>query len=140
MHDLNTSDIEDICKKLMAEFQGVLSLEWDSRFESVLAKISTDKKDSVREVLERCLINLWDSTNIDKASDTIQAVIDQLGGLMSGQLLFTSDSEKDAFIFCAWWPWGDGKTISVRIAPVFKIQSDSEMAERTRIFKSWFGM
>jgi uncharacterized phage-associated protein len=140
MHDLNTSDIENISKKLMNEFRGVLSWEWDNRFKTVLATISTDKKDSVREVLERCLINVWDSANIDKASDTIQTVIDQLGGLMSGQLLFTSDPEKDAFIFCAWWPWGDGKTISVRIAPVFKIQSDSEMAERAQIFKSWFGM
>ncbi len=140
MQDLHTSDIEDICRELMNAFQGVLSWQWESRFEAVLAQISVDEKDSVREVLERCLINAWDSTNIDKASDTVQAVISQLGGLMSGQLLFTSDPEKDALIFCAWWPWGDGQTISIRIAPVFKIQSDSEIAERTRIFKSWFGI
>ena len=140
MHDLNTSDIEDICRKLMDACQGVLSWEWDSRFESVLAKISADKKDRVHEVLKRYLTTVWDRTNIDKASGTVQTVIDQIGGLMSGQLLFTSDPEKDAFVFCAWWPWGDGKTISVRIAPACRNQSGSEEGELIRQFKGWFGM
>jgi hypothetical protein len=140
MHDLSTSDIENICRKLMNEFQGVLSWEWESRFEAVLAKMSVDKKDSVREVLERCLVNVWDSASKDKASDSVQAVISQLGGLMPGQLLFTSNSDKDVFIFCAWWPWGDGETISVRMAPVCRNQSGSEEGELIQQFKGWFGM
>ena len=141
MHNLNTSDIEDICRKLMNAFQGVLSWEWEDRFEAVLAKIRVDKKDNVREILERHFIHVWDKANIDKASDTLQPVITQLGGLMAGQLLFTSDTEKDVFIFCAWWPWGDGETISVRIAPACcRKQSESEEGELIQQFKGWFEM
>ncbi len=140
MHNLNTSEIEDICRKLMSAFQGVLSWEWENRFEAVLAKISVDKKDSVREILERYFIHVWDKANIDKASDTLQPVITQLGGLMSGQLLFTSDPNQDAFIFCAWWPWGDGKTISIRVAPSYEKLLDSEKTKQTQLFKDWFGI
>jgi hypothetical protein len=55
-------------------------------------------------------------------------------------LLFTSDPKRDALIFCAWWPWGDGKTISIRIAPFFKKLSDSETAAKIQLFKGWFGV
>jgi hypothetical protein len=141
MQDLNTSDIEEICRELMNGLQGVLSWEWENRFEAVLAKISVDNKDRVREVLERCLIHVWDKANIDKTPDSLQAVITQLGGLMPGQFLFTSDPEKDVFIFCAWWPWGDGNTISVRIAPACcRKQSEAEEGELIQQFKGWFAM
>ena len=140
MHELNTSDMEDICRQLTDALQGVLSWQWDNRFEAVLAQIKTDKKESVREVLERSLIHAWDKANIDKASDTVQAVIRQLGGLMAGQLLFTSDPAKDAFLFCAWWPWGDGETISVRIAPACSSQSHSGKGSLVAEFKGWFGL
>ena len=137
MHNLNTSDIENICRKLKSAFQGVLSWRWEDRFETVLAQIRMEKKESVREVLERDLMTVWNSTNITTAPETVQAVIRQLGGLMAGQMLFTSDPSKDAFIFCAWWPWGDGETISVRIAPAFRNGSDSESGELMQQFKSW---
>lgn len=63
-----------------------------------------------------------------------------LGGLMSGQLLFTSDPNQDAFIFCAWWPWGDGKTISIRVVPSYEKLLDSEKTKQTQLFKDWFGI
>jgi hypothetical protein len=59
---------------------------------------------------------------------------------LSGQLLFTSDPNQENFIFCPWWPWGDGKTISIRIAPSHKKLADSEKAELIKLLKGWFGL
>ena len=129
MHDLNKSDFENVCRELFSAFQGVLSWQWESRFETALAEFSVDNKDKVRAILERYLNIAWDSSSIGKAPDNVQKIANYLGGLRSEQLLFTSDPNQDAFIFGAWWPWGDGQTISIRIAPSDKKLSDSEMAE-----------
>lgn len=140
MHDPNKSGIENDCKELFTVFQGVLAWKWDGRFETVLAEFGADKKGSIRPILERYLSIPWDISNIGKAPDIVRTVNNNLGGLRSGQLLFTSDPNRDALTFCAWWPWGDGKTISIRIAPFYKELLASEKAGRIQLLKGWFGI
>ena len=138
MQDPNQAELENNCKELASAFKGILSWKWDSRFDTVLAEFGTDKKNSVRAILDQYLSNTWDSANIGKAPDAVQRINIDLGKLRSGQLLFTSDPRQDTFIFCAWWPWGDGQTISIRIAPYYKKLSDSDKAEKTQQLKDWF--
>ncbi len=140
MQDLNKSNLENVCIELLSAFQGILSWKWDSWIEAVLAEFGVGDKDSIRAILERYLGNTWDSSNIAKAPDIVQMINGNLGGLRPGQLLFTSEPNQDAIIFGAWWPWGDGKTISIRIAPSYKKLSDSEKAEQIELFKGWFGI
>lgn len=139
MHDPTQAELEKNFKELASSFKGSLAWKWDSRFDTVLAEFGTDKKNNVRAILDQYLSNTWDSSNIGKAPDAVQRINVDLGKLRSGQLLLTSDPKQDAFIFCAWWPWGDDKTISIRIAPYYKRLSDSEKAGKTQLFKSWFG-
>ena len=140
MHDLNKSDLENVCREILSAFQGVLSWQWENRFEVALAEFSLNDKDKVRAILERYLNIAWDSSSIGRAPDNVRKIASYLGGLRSEQLLFTSDPNQDAFIFGAWWPWGDGQTISIRIAPSDKRLSDPEMAELIKQFKGWCGL
>lgn len=116
MDDPKRSKLENDCKEVLGAFQGVLSWNWDGRFETILAEFDVENKDSIRAILERYLHRTWDSSNIDNAPDAVGTINDRLGRLRTDQLLFTSDPNREAFIFCAWWPWGNGKTISIRIA------------------------
>lgn len=138
--DQDKSDVETVCEEFVRAFQGALSWKWDGRFETVLAEVSVDNKDSIREILERHLGTIWDSSSIAAAPDIVRTVNIRVARLRSGQPLFTSDPKRDALIFCAWWPWGDGKTISIRIAPFFRKLSASETAEKIQLFKRWFGV
>jgi hypothetical protein len=140
MQDLNKSDLENVCRELLNSFQGILSWKWDSYIDTVLAEFDVGDKDSIRAILERYFGSTWDSSNIGKAPDIVQMINSNLGGLRPGQLLFASDPNQDAIIFCAWWPWGNGKTISIRIAPSYRKLSDSEKAEQIKFFKDWFGI
>ena len=140
MSDPNKSGLENDCKKIFNAFQGVLSWKWDSRFETALAEFGADNKDSIRAILDRYLSITWNSSNIANAPDIVQRINIHLGNLRSGQLLFTSDPNQDVFIFCAWWPWGNGKSISIRIAPYYNKLPDSEEAENVHRFKKWFGV
>lgn len=140
MGDLAEKGFENHCKKLSSAFQGVLSWKWDSRLETVLAEFGTGKKDDIRAILERSLPMAWDSSSINKGPDIVQTVTGHLGGLWPGQQLFSSDPEGEALIFCAWWPWGDGKTISIRIAPFYLSLSGPEKAEKIQLLKGCFGI
>ena len=140
MHDPNKSGLESVCRELRSAFQGILSWKWDSRFEAALAEFAAGKKEGIRAILERSLRITWDRSNIGNAPVVVQEIDSHLGGLRSGQLLFTSDPDREPFIFCAWWPWGDGKTISIRIASSDKKLSDSEQAEKIQLVKEWFGI
>jgi hypothetical protein len=140
MQDLEKTGVESKVKELFTAFQGILAWKWDSRFEAVLGEFGVDKRDNIRAILERYLSITWDSSNISNAPDRVRTIDSRLGRLRQGQLLFTSDPKGDAIIFCAWWPWGDAKTISIRIAPYYEELLDSEKAEKTRLFKGWFGI
>ena len=114
--NLKKSDLEKISRKLLSASRGVLSWKWDHRFEAFLAEFSSDKRDEFRSILERDFSKVWDNLNIREAPDIVQMCNDNFGGLRSGQLLFTTDQSQDFFVCGAWWPWSDGKTISLRIA------------------------
>ncbi|GBE05258.1 MAG TPA: hypothetical protein ENG80_05190 [Nitrospirae bacterium] len=132
---MNRSDLKNGCVELLNALQGVLSLEWDDRFETTVAEFSVDNKDRIREILERYLGFVWDSSSIKKAPDIVRAINDDLDGLRPRQLFFASDPDQEVFIFCAWWPWGNGESISVRFAPAYKNPSGSQKAELTKLFK-----
>lgn len=140
MQNNNKSGIENRCNKISSALQGVVSWKWDDRFETVLAEFDVDNEDSVRAILERNLVTTWDSSNIDNAPDAVRRVNDNFSGLMSGQFLFTSDPERNIFVFCAWWPWGSGKTISIRIASSHGKLSDSGKNEQIKMLKGCFGI
>jgi hypothetical protein len=125
MH-LKKSDLEKISRERLSASWGVLSWKWDQQFEALLAEFSTDKRDELRSILERDFSNVWDSTNIREAPDIVKMFNNNFGGLRSGQLLFTTDPSQDVFICGAWWPWGDGRTISLRIASPAKVIVEHE--------------
>ncbi len=134
----NKTDLENVCREILNTSQGSLSWKWEDRFQVMLATFSVDNRDDIRTILGRDLEITWDSSNIESASDAIKVINRNLGGLRSGQLLFTSDPSQGAFIFCAWWPWGDGETISIRIGPYYKDTLDSDRTDQIQLFRSWF--
>jgi len=130
--------IENICTEFVNTFQNQLTWEWDGRFEAVLATCNTKNKDDILLSLKRHLNAIWDDSNTEDASDTVLDAISHFGGLMPRQLLFTSDPNQDIFLCCAWWPWGNGNTISLRIAPFSNKLSDEDKAELNKKMKEWF--
>jgi hypothetical protein len=140
VNDLDQAEIKNICTALSNGFRGTFKWAWDRRFETVLAEFAVDRKDDIRAILEQSLNVTWDSANVGNAPEIVRSIDDLLGGLRPGQLLFTSDPKRDALIFCAWWPWGSGKEISLRVGPSYKNLSDAERGENLQQFKGWFGV
>lgn len=138
MEDKGIGALENGFRDLATGFSDTLEWKWDGRFKTAVAEFSADLKDEVLGILEEHLVSTWDSSNVAEAPDVVQEVTKNLGGLMSGQLLLLSDSRQPAFIFCAWWPWGSGTKISIRIAPYGKDLTDEEASELMSVFRGWF--
>lgn len=134
------TEVENMCREFSSAFQEKLSWKWDSRFETVLAEFSVEDQESVRAVLDRYLNMTWDRSTIGSAPDNVQTITSDLGGLMPGQLFFTSDPGRDTMLFCAWWPWGNGKTISIRVAPSKKESLGLDKSQQNEAFKRCFGL
>jgi hypothetical protein len=133
-------NIGNISKELVAALRGTLSWKWDRRFETVLAEFKVEEQDRIRANLQRHLRTTWDSANVGNAPEIVRIIHDNLGGIRPGQFLFTSDPSQGALLFCTWWPWDDGKAISIRIGAAYPNLDDAQRAERVQSFKSWFGV
>jgi hypothetical protein len=134
---LNKSDLKVACGELLADFDGVLSWKWDKNFGAFMAEFSAESQDEVRSILERHFSQEWDIKSIRKAPDIVKTGAGEFGDIRSGQLLFTSGPEGNVLILAAWWPWGDGEVVSLRIASPAKESPDSE---KTGIFQRFKGL
>ena len=130
------SSEEVICSTLFEAFP-TWSWRWDDRFGAVLAEFGAADQVKVRDVLIGLFAAVWDQFTIDTAPDAVQKMKSHFGGLMPGQLLFGSDPGRESFLCCAWWPWANGKTVSLRIAPVFGKDPGAEGIQK---FKGRFGL
>lgn len=138
MESQHNSD-ESFCRDIVAALQG-WQWKWDGRFGAVLAEFPADDQAKVRAILGRHFGSVWERSNIDTAPDAVQSVKAHFGGLMTGQLLFTSAPGQEGLIYCAWWPWGNGKTISLRLAPFHAAADEAKKIERIDLFKACFGI
>ncbi len=140
MADQNRTSSEALCGDLAEALVEILEWKWDGRFGTALAEFLLDQKGSVLGILDRYLVSQWDSATIGDAPEVAQKVKRHLGGLMPGQLLFVSDVSDDSPIYCAWWPWGNGQTISIRIGLFSETTNAEEKKALTEALKGRFGV
>jgi len=115
--------IEKQCSSVRASLTDILAWKWDDRFGLARAEFKVKDADTVRIAILKELPIEWDHTTIQKASGNIRKIANSMGGIGKGQILFSAEPENSVTLFCAWWPWGDEETVSVRIG--FRHEDDS---------------
>jgi len=108
-------EIEDACEDLLKDFDNTLNWKWDERFEALLAQFSVKHQDKIIPILEKHFKSKWDKKSIRNAPAVVKKNTQTFKNMQPGQLLFTSETENKDLVYAAWWPWGDGESISVRV-------------------------
>jgi hypothetical protein len=134
---LNKSDFKKTCQELLGDLDGILSWQWDRKSRVLVAEFPTSKEKEVRAVLERHLIQKWDSESINDVPENIKTATGDFNDLRAGQLIFTSDPDIHDLVFAVWWPWGNGEVVSMRIAS--PSTEESLAAENQSIFSKILG-
>ena len=111
----NSYTIEKICSRIYSECNSLVAWNWDDRFQAVLSEFPADSEEEVMSVLEKHFENCWDEETINHAPGKIRSVAKDLGEVREGQVLFCSNTEKDELLLGAYWPWQNGKKISLRM-------------------------
>lgn len=138
--DASLSVLHAPCAAIASAAQGVLQWSFDPRFRASAATFATADQESIRTLLERGFGSCWTSKTIAQAPERARELCAKTGGLRPGQLLFGANADSDPILFGAWWPWGNGTTISIRI--LFSARTLDEAAKATLLadFKDWFGL
>ena len=136
---MTDTNLDGLSKDIAQSLEGTLSWEWDNRFSAALAAFSVSQQELIHQALKQSLCISWDASNIDEAAENVQVISRNLGGITPGQQLLISSPDSGSFLFCAWWPWGNGESISIRIAPVF-IGDEANKQEMLKQFKQTFGV
>ena len=138
---LNEHDAREV-KAIFSELRDAIGdefkWEWDGRFKGALTQFEKSSAPQILSGLSQFFTHEWTVANIDNAPEAVLIAADSLGGLRPGQILLTSDPADDPFFLAAYWPWGNGTTISVRIIPFgFEVSAD-EVAPVAEELKSVF--
>ena len=106
--------------------------EWDDRFGTVVLAFDSAEEQEILTALTETLVSAWTGSDIGTAPERVQQLADACGGLNPGQRFLHTDAEQPFVLFGMWWPWGNGKTISLRIGC-----TEDGLGEQLR---SWFGI
>ena len=129
--------LEAACKALKQDTE-TFKWEWEDRMDAALSVYGSDDSAKVRALLDEQFKARFDSGSLPDAPADVQQFVKSLGGLRSGQELFTSDPNLDLVVAVALWPWGGGAKISIRLWFLSKNVSDEEKQDLQNRFRSWF--
>jgi len=132
--------LESEIRKVAERFRDVVEWQWDGRFGTALAEFTIEHRSSILGILEEVFACKWDSAGVTEAPDVVRKIAKGLGGLMSGQLLLVSDPDATPLVYCAWWPWGNGRTISIRIGLFTETIDAEKKGALTVALKAAFGV
>jgi hypothetical protein len=118
----------------------MLKWEWDDRFRAVLSSFRRTHRAKIHALLEESFGAAWDDTSIRGAAPAVARIAESFGGLWPGQELFVSATDGAVATCACWWPWGDGETISVRIALAVDSVPDAKRPALLAEFRSWFAV
>lgn len=102
-------------KDIIDALSPIVKWKYDEFHKVMLAEFSVDKEDQVMLALKQLLPNSWDAKSIKKAPAEVKHYAGSFSKLIKKQKLLSANIEHRPQVMIAWWPWGHGATISVRV-------------------------
>ena len=107
---------------------------WDSRFETVASTFGTDLLSEAKASAALALPHVWTDKTLASASPSLRELAKKTGGVRAAQMLLSADPQGILQPFGLWWPWEDGRTISLRIG------LDNASSDQKQLLLSTFGV
>lgn len=115
--------------------------DFDSRFNSLLIVLDHHGMKSMMRALDDEFSEKWDSASIKKASKAIKKLVKSLYGIEHGQFIYSDENEDhDLALFAAWWPWGNGDSVSLRISIFSPEKNIIDSIDVKKYLVEWFDL
>jgi hypothetical protein len=122
-----TCDLEkfkEICSQISSSMPSSYQWQWDERFHVALIVFEKEDMGAILSTVSNEFDHQWDASTISSASGPIGELVNSFLGILPGQIIFTCEQGAGLILFAAWWPWGNGSTISLRIG-IFSLEEHS---------------
>lgn len=107
--------IQTLGKEVIDTLSPMVKWKYDDFHNVMLAEFSVDKADQVMISLQQVLPVSWDAKTIKKAPEEVRHYAGIFAKLTKKQVLLSTNIAQKPQIMVAWWPWGHGATVSVRL-------------------------
>ncbi len=104
---------KNICETIKGYIPKKSNWEMDDRFNTPYVSLKIKHSPSIHDNISQLFDTRFDSISIENAPVQIKSLSKNLTDMEDDQLLFTCN-EDDKILFCAWWPWGKNKMLSLR--------------------------
>jgi hypothetical protein len=118
-------------KAVIDSLSPLVKWQYNDFHQVMLAEFSVDKQHQVMAVLQQTLPCQWDVKSIKKVSGEVKHRAGFFAKLTKNQQLFSEDLQTQPKYMVAWWPWGHGATVSVRLF----LTNTSEYQEKTGLLQ-----
>jgi hypothetical protein len=81
----------------------------------VASTFDSESAATARVLIEPILPHCWTSRTMPTAPRPFPEIAERTGGLRSTQFIFGADPVGRLTLYGLWWPWEEGRTISLRI-------------------------
>jgi hypothetical protein len=108
---------ESVFEQLVALKGAWPSTDWgyDRRFKCVMSTITLAQQVAARAAMATVLPQSFTAESLPTGPPSVRALAAEYGGVRSGQMLLWGASATGPGAFGLWWPWGDGKSVSLRV-------------------------
>jgi len=113
---------------------GVVKWKYDDFNRALLAEFSADKAAQVNAIVKKHYAVEWHAKNIKQAPMLMKHLAGKYAVLSKKQRLYYSEETERPDVMLAWWPWGHGATVSVRLFMVSQEPFVSKRPLLKRIF------
>lgn len=131
--------LKGICQHITGSLPEGTVWEMDGRFNTAATSLEKSTAEGIREKTLSNFDGEYDASSLKKAPKEIKGLIKKLSGLQKDQRLFLA-TEGENHLFCAWWPWGDGKRVSLRIGLYSANSGGLDEKEGDALLKEWFSI
>ncbi|MCP4376457.1 MAG: hypothetical protein GY794_09815 [bacterium] len=132
------AEIETCCRGIIKETGELLLWEWDDYISAFLSTFSIGQSEQIETICDKYFMSRWDRSCMPKIPPAVMSIAETLGGLRSAQRLLVTRPDQFVMAFGAWWPWGDGQRISLRIGLYTHRVPEHAREEFLKEFSGWF--
>jgi hypothetical protein len=129
-------ELERICREIVDEGGAVFRWEWDGRYGVALTALGKDREAEILALLRARLPLGWTRETIGDAPMHVRDLAASMGGLRLGQMLMCAEVS-GSLLFCAWWPWQNGKIVSIRVG--IRAVDTGAPGDHDETLRAWFG-
>lgn len=132
--------LSDTCTRIGLNIPAENAWYWDDRFDTATVVFDRSEMDLILFPITQEFDRQWDIANIAHVPEPFCRYFNKVFGIIPGQKTFTLEVGDGTVLFAVWWPWGNGRKISLRVGLFSPETVETGKPDGPAHLRQWFGI